>query len=284
MNWILAVLCLLITQGCAWFQGRALPPPAPPLTVLVGPVTLDAPVTSPSDLYTFQQRPSSEVALQLLGQLIEEVEVTGQRLFTEQLGRQPGFVVVPFAEARRLQTNQSLRGHPLDTAAMRALGEEAHADVVITGRIVDYGVVRWQYWVPGLLLSMMTETLIVGAATGFNPGLMAAAAGSELLTDVPFWWGGAYVAGWAFRPVRVKAEALEVQGCVEKPWTEEALVMLVPGRTLREFPPDERRRKEVQLTVNLSRAVTKIADGAGRELRLARCAEPEPASHESVTS
>ena len=30
---------------------------------------------------------------------------------------------------------------------------------------------------------------------GFNPLIMAAAAGSELLTDLPFWWGGAYI--WA---------------------------------------------------------------------------------------
>lgn len=145
--------------------------------------------------------------------------------------------------------------------------------LTITGRIVDYGVVRWQYWVPGLVLSMMTETLIVGAASGFNPALMAATAGSELFTDVPFWWGGAYVAGWALRPVRVKAEALDVRGCAEKSWNEEAVVMLVPGQTLKQFPSDERRRKEVQLTVNLSRALTEIADNAGQELRLAPCAK-----------
>lgn len=277
MKLIVAVLCLLITQGCVWFQGRALPPAEPPLTVLVGPVTLEAPVTSPSDLYTFQERLSPDVAPQLLSQLIEEVEVTGQRLFTEQLARQPGFVVVPFAEARRLQTNRSSVANPLDPEGLRALAQEVHADVVITGRIVDYGVVRWQYWVPGLVLSMMTETLIVGAATGFNPAAMAAAAGSELFTDVPFWWGGAYLAGWALRPVRVQAEALEVRGCAKQPWMEEALVMLVPGKTLKQYPPEERRRKDVQLTVNLSRALTEIADSAGQKLRLTPCDQLTPA-------
>lgn len=278
MKWLVGVLCLLITAGCAWFKGLPLPPPDPPLTVLVGPVTLEAPVTSPSDLYTFQERPSPDVAPRLLAQLIEEVEVTGQRLLTEQLARQPGFLVVPFAEARRLQTNQRPRDHALDPKDLRALGD-AHADIVITGRIIDYGVVRWQYWVPGLLVSVLTETMIVGAATGFNPVAMAATAGSELLTDVPFWWGGAYVAGWALRPVRVQADALEIRGCAEKPWTAEALVMLIPGRTLKELPPDERRRKEVQLTVNLSRALTEVADNAGQELRLAPCATPEPGRH-----
>lgn len=142
MNRILAGLCPLIISGCAWLPGRSLPPPSPPLTVLVGPVTLDAPVTSPSDLATFEEGPPPEVAPQLLQQLIDEVEVTAQRLLTEELARQPGFLVVPFHDARQLQTNRSVAGDPLDAEGLRALGEEAHADLVLTGRLVDYGVVR----------------------------------------------------------------------------------------------------------------------------------------------
>ncbi len=94
-------------------------------------------------------------------QLTEEVEVTAQRLLTEELARQPGFLVVTVADARRLQTNYSIAGNSLDAEGLRALGEEAHADVVVTGRLVDYGVVRWQYWVPGLLVSMLTETQLL---------------------------------------------------------------------------------------------------------------------------
>ena len=155
---------------------------------------------------------------------------------------------------------------------------------MVTGRLVDYGVVRWQYWMPGLLVSMLTETLIVGAATGFNPTAMAATAASELLTDVPVWWGGAYIAGWALRPVRLKAEAWDVRKCVEQPWKEEAVVVLIPGWTLKKREPDERRRKEVQLTVNLTQAVTEIADQAGRELRRAPCATLELDRREGTSS
>lgn len=282
MSWIVAILCLLISSGCTWFQGRTLPLRNPPLTVLVGPLIMAAPVTSPSDLYAFEQPPSPEVAPQLLAQLIEEVEVTGQRLLTEQVSRQPGLIVIPFAEARRLQTNDPSVAKSVAPEALQALGKQAGADIVVSGHIVDYGVVRWQYWVPGLLASMMTETLVVGAATGFNPAVMAVTAGSELLTDVPFWWGGAYVAGWALRPVRVEVEAVDVHRCAEEPWREEALVMLVPGKTLAEYPAEERRRKEVQLTVNLSRALAEIADSAGQELRRSPCAKPEPGMHEDA--
>ncbi len=279
MNTIFAGLFLLIFPGCAFLTGRALPPPDPPLTLLVGPVTLEAPVTSPSDLYTFRERPSPESEPQLLAQLIEEVEVTGQRILTEQLARQPGFIVVPFADARRLQTNLQSASRSLDAEALRLLGKEAQADIVIAAHIVDYGVVRWQYWVPGLILSMLAETLIVGAATGFNPAFMAATAGSELLTDVPFWWGGAYIAGWALRPVRVKVVALQARGCEQETWKEEALLMLVPGKTLDEYPAEERRRKEVQLTVNLTRALTEIAENAGHELRLTPCDHQTPTTN-----
>ena len=271
MSRLLVSLYLLIIPGCTWLPGHFLPPPHPPLTVLVGPVTLEAPVTSPSDLVTFEETPSSDVAPQLLKQLTDEVELAAQRLLTEQMARQPGFRVIPFQDARRLQTNRSTEGVPLNAEALRTLGQEAHANLVLNGRLVDYGVVRWQYWVSGLLVSMLTETLIVGAATGFNPAAMAATAASELLTDVPVWWGGAYIAGWAFRPVRLKTEAWEVRMCVEKPWKEEAVVVLIPGWTLKKHEPDERRRKEVQLKVNLAQAVTEIADNAGKELRLSPC-------------
>ncbi len=284
MNRILASLCLLVISGCAWLPWHSLPPPNPPFMVLVGAVTLEAPVTSPSDLATFEETPPPEIAPQLLKQLIDEVEVTAQRLLTEELARQPRFLVVPFPEARRLQSNHAAAREPLDAEGWRALGEEAHADVVVTGRLVDYGVVRWQYWVPGLLVSMLTETLIVGAATGFNPAAMAATAASELLTDVPVWWGGAYIAGWALRPVRLKAEAWEVRNCIEKSWKEEAVVVLIPGWTLKKREADERRRKEVQLMVNLTQAVTEIADQARKELRLAPCAQPEPDRREGTSS
>lgn len=262
---------VLLTTGCTLFSSRALPPPTPPLRVLVAQITLDAPVTSPTDLYSFREDPPPESEAPLLRQLIDEVEVKGQHILTEQLANQPGFTVIPFSAARRMRTNVALSHITLDPVQLRTLGIEAQADVVVSGHILDYGVVRWQYWVPGLALSMLTETLIVGAATGFNPVIMAATAGSELLTDVPFWWGGAYFAGWALRPVQVQIEARRVMDCEQEVWQEKTLVMLVPWKTLADYPPEERRRKEVQLEVNLTQALTELAQAAGREFRLQPC-------------
>lgn len=93
------------------------------------------------------------------------------------------------------------------------------------------------------------------------------------MTDVPFWWGGAYVAGWAFRPVRIQVEARQVVGCVVPVWHEQEVVVLIPWKTLAKYPPEQRQRKEVQLEVNLSRALAEVAENAGRELRLKPCEE-----------
>jgi hypothetical protein len=115
------------------------------------------------------------------------------------------------------------------------------------------------------------ETLIVGAATGFNPGIMAAAAASELLTDLPFWWGGAYIAGWAFRPVRIKVKVLQITGCEQRVWKEQELIVLIPGKSLKKYPPEERQRKETQLGVSVEESLKELAKTAGHEMRLKPC-------------
>ena len=60
MHVFITALFLLAVQGCSLFQGRTLPPPSPPVRLVVAQVTLEAPVTSPTDLYTFNERPSPE--------------------------------------------------------------------------------------------------------------------------------------------------------------------------------------------------------------------------------
>ena len=265
------VLVLLVTSGCGMLWTRTAPLPAEPLTVLVAQVRLNAPVTSPQDLHSFNDAPPPEVQPMLLAQLIDEVQVHAQRVFSEELSRQQAFQLVPFREARLMLSDMKSHGEALSEADLFVFGVQAEADVVVSVRILDYGAIQWQYWVSGLALSMLTETLVVGAATGFNPAIMAATAASELVTDLPFWWGGAYVGGWAFRPVRVTAEAIQITGCQKQIWTEQELVILVPGKTLERYPPEERRRKEIQLEVNLEHALANLADAAGRELRLQPC-------------
>lgn len=232
---------------------------------------MKAPLSSPTDLKSFDKPPPEEEEPILLAQLIEEVEQKAQQLLIEQLAQQPEFVVMPLDKTHQIRADMGFGNEPLDNTQLRAFGAQAGVDVVLSGRILDYGKVQWQYWAMGLAVSMLTETLIVGASTGFNPTIMAIAAASELLTDLPFWWGGAYIAGWAFRPVRIKVKALQITECEKVIWKEEELVIHIFGKSLDKYSPEERKLKEVQLGVNLEESLTELAKSAGNKMRLEPC-------------
>lgn len=265
------MLILVVTTGCSSFPFQKVTPPDPPLRLLVTQIRMDAPLTSPTDLRSFDEKPSAEEKPILLEQLIKEVETSAQKLFTEQLALQPGFIVTPFDEARKMHADIDPSYNWLNKMQRSSLGAEAGVDIVLSGRILDFGKVQWRYWVTGLILSMTVETLLVGAATGFNPSIMAIAAASELVTDLPLWWGGAYIAGWALRPVRVKVNAIQITGCKQTIWKDQELIVLIPGKSLQEYPPEDRKRKEIQLGVNLQKAFMEIAKSAGSKLRLKSC-------------
>lgn len=119
----------------------------------------------------------------------------------------------------------------------------------------------------------MSETgqlIAVGVLSGGNPIVIGAYLGYDLLTDVPSWTGGTYVFGLAYRPVFVEVQAVQVGICRREIWKKRQIV-LVAYRELLDYPWRERWKKEVQLGVNLRRAITSIAEAAGRDLRLQPC-------------
>ncbi len=264
-------MLVFISTGCNILPFKKAAAPDPPIKLLVAQMKLVAPLTAPTDLQTFQQKPLPEEKIALLTQLINDVEIKAQKSFIDQLGRQQGFTFVSFDEYQRNVADLGYTHNRMDKAQRISLGKQAGADIVLSGRILDYGKVQWKYWVTGLLLSMTAETLIVGAATGFNPGVMAIAAASELVTDLPLWWGGAYIAGWAFRPVRVEVTATQVAECEQQIWKEDELVVLVPGKSLKNYSDEDKKRKEIQLNANLERSLKEIAKTAGEKLRIKPC-------------
>lgn len=276
----LTVVLFCLTGGCAGWRSK-LPPPDPPLTIMVAQFMMEAPITKSTQMQTFEETPSPEIEPVIRAQLIEEVELRAQRLLTEQLAAQPGFRVVPFGETRRLVGNLGVRRERLTEAQLRALADESGADIIVIGRLPDYGAVRWQYWVGGWAMTATAHLMIVGFASGWNPAVVGSFMALDLSTDLPFWWGGAYAFGWGLRPVRVQVEAMQTGPCGGPLWSTQTVMVLIPGKTLAVFPPEERRRKEVQLGVNLERAIRDVADAAGQSLRLTPCV-PEQQLRETL--
>lgn len=268
---VLVIIVLpLLTAGCSLLWSRSLPAPDPAMKVLVGPITMDATIKRSTQIHSFEDVPSPEVEPTLRAQLIQEVELHAQSLLTEQLARQEGFEVISFQDARRIQAQLGPLDMRLTKEQLLTLARQTGADVVLFGRIHDYGSLKWQHWVTGWISVASAHTTIVGALTAWNPIAMGGYLAYDLVTDLPLWYGGVYVLGWAFRPVHIELEAIQLAGCEVQSWDDQELVIR-SGKALAAHPPEQRRRKEVQLQVNLEQALQKAAEAAGRELRRQAC-------------
>jgi hypothetical protein len=230
-------------------------------------------VTKSKQIHTFEENPDADMDRQLLPVLIDEIEVTAQRLLTAELAKHPGVRVIPFDETRRLLADISPAHKPLTEAQIQTLGQQTGADQVVTGLIHDYGKVRWQYWVTGWLAHVAVATTIVGFATGWNPAAIGAYLAVDATTDLPLWWGGAEIFGFAFRPVRLHLDAIQVRPCPGEIWSRDELMVRVPGKRLEQYPEDQQHLKQVQLQANLERSVEDIAAEAAEVLEFRPCSE-----------
>ena len=261
----------LLSLGCATTTGMEAHVGDAPLRVLVGPVILEAPITKSTQIYSFEEAPQPEVEPALLAQLKDEVQIKAQRLLIEHLSRQERLKVVPFDETRRMLADIGRPAIPLSDAQLDSIRAQSGADLVLTPIIHDYGPVRWQYWAGGWVLHATLWTVVIGATTAWNPAAIGAYLAFDATTDLPVWYGGAYIFGWAFRPVRVHLDAVQLGNCRGLMWTEEELAIKVPGKTLESYPVELRERKEIQLEVNLNRAMAELAESAGHDLKLQSC-------------
>ncbi len=260
-----------ILGGCRSLGGPLPSSTISPLQLVVGPVILEAPITASTQIRSFEEAPSPEMDPVLLAQFKEEIEIKAQRFLTEHLARQSRFIVVPFDETRRMLADLAAPGTPLTDEQIRRLGEQTGADIVITGRIHNYGAVRWQYWVTGWLTHVSIWTTVVGAATAWNPVAIGAYLAFDATTDFPLWYGGAEIVGFAFRPVLVHLDATQVKDCRGPIWTDDTLRTRVPGQALAEYSPEQQKLKEVQLEANLNGAMAEIAETAGKQLAIQAC-------------
>ena len=271
---------ILLPLSCAFTLGCATHPPdrsLSPLTIAVGPVTFEAPVTKSKHIYTFEENLDPDVDRQLLPVLIDDIQVRAQRLLTEELAKHPGIRVIPFDETRRLLADIASAEKPLTEAQIQAFGRQTGADHVLTGIIHDYGKVRWQYWVAGWLAHVAVATTIVGVATGWNPAAIGAYLAIDATTDFPLWYGGAEIFGFAFRPVRFHVDAVQIRPCPGEIWSRDELMVRVPGKRLEQFPENEQHLKQVQLEANLERAIEDLTAEAADVLELRPCSENDAA-------
>jgi hypothetical protein len=256
-----AVLSVSVLAGCSWFRSPERPavplPERPRLCILTFGMDLEIRRLTSVKSRTDKVNPSEEA--RLVAEAVQEIRTRARRILHDRLAGREHFDVVSLE-----QTDQAMRrlgidvSHPLSRDQLAGLQRELAVDIVLGGTILDYGKIRWQWAAAGMLGDLTWESVVIGLATGWNPVVIFANVGFELLTSTPVWFGGSYLFGLAFRPVRVEAWAIDpVVG--DHVWSEMEAAVYV-GKALQEVPKEERKKKEVQLGINLKRATEALGD------------------------
>ncbi len=274
MHWpaVMLGLGLLLAQltGCAWFEPAALPevpiPDRPWLAIL--PFGMEVEVTSLASIKTVSKTvpdaPAPEDEPRLVEEAVQEALREARWLLHSRLATGQQFRLVPLEETDRVVAELGWRPGTYPTPEQlahckRSLG----ADLVLAGNILDYGAVRYTWLAAGMFADITAETLIIGLASSWNPTIILANVGFELLTSTPLWFGGGYLFGVAFRPVRVEARVIETEHG-EPLWQMQEEAIYARER-LKLFPEEARGKKENQLYVNLSTAMEELADGLSEQ-------------------
>ncbi len=216
-----------------------------------------------------------EEAAQLAAAL-SQIQQEARWLLVSRLAAGQGFWIAPLAEADALAEELQLKPGVLPNAEQLAeFRRRLGVDLVITSTILDYGKIRWQWLVAGMLTDMTAETIALGLATSWNPIGLGANIGLELLTNTPLWFGGGYLFGVAMRPVRVEARAFETINGYPIWQTMEQSVYA--WSALKTFPEEVRDKKEIQLELNLAEIMESIGDSLTKQELLTSRLRGQPA-------
>ena len=251
----------LSLAACGGFKSDVKPDPprAERPRVAVLPFDIGIKITSLDSIQSVNGELNHGEEPQLIEQAVKQVRDDARRLMYDRLSVKEALELIPLKETDRaldqLGITTTERLTPEQLAKLRA---KLNLDLVVTGTVQDYGKVRWQWMAAGMVGDMTWESVVIGLATAWNPAIILGNVGFELLTSTPVWFGGGYLFGVAFRPVRVEARAVDPLdgGSV---WKETEVAIYARGR-LKELPEAERDKKEAQLGLNLKRAMEALAD------------------------
>lgn len=261
-------MCLLgvAFTGCAWI-------PATPesevsvaerLYVAILPFGIDVEITKLSAVKSVDGTLSDEEESRQVAAVLQEMLTDVRWLFLSRLATGQKFLFVPLEQIDAVAAELQLKPGVLPTQEQLAeLRKRLGADLVVAGTILDYGKIRWQWMAAAAFADVSAETIALGLATAWNPILILANVGVEILTNSAIFLGGGYIFGVAFRPVRVEARAFEtIQGYPVWQGMDEAFYA---WHALKQLPELERGKKESQLRINVGRAMEGLADSLNAE-------------------
>ena len=227
--------------------------------VAILPFGFDLEITKLSAVKTVDGTLSPEDESKQLAEALREIQQEARWLLLSRLAAGQGFRFVSPEQTDALAEELQLKPGDLPNAEqLTAFRRRLGADLVVAGSILDYGKVRWQWSAAGMFADISWETVAIGVATAWNPGIILGNVGYELLTSTPLWFGGGYLFGVAMRPVRVEARAFEtVQGY---PIWQAMDASAYAWGALKMLPEEVRGKKEFQLELNMADIMESLGD------------------------
>ena len=232
--------------------------------VAILPFGFDLEITTLSAVKTVDGTLSPEDESKQLAEALREIQQEARWLLLSRLAAGQGFRFVSPEQTDALAEEFQLKPGDLPNAEqLTAFRRRLGADLVVAGSILDYGKVRWQWSAAGMFADISWETVVIGVATAWNPGIILGNLGYELLTSTPLWFGGGYLFGVAMRPVRVEARAFEtVQGYPIWQAMEESVYA---RGALKMLPEEVRGKKEYQLELNMADIMESLGDSLTKQ-------------------
>ena len=258
---LLAVLAGL--SSCSWFRSAAPPRVGSQdrLRVAVLSFGMGIDITSLSSVQSLATELAPDKERTLVAQAVEGIKDKARYLLYYKLAVGQQFDLVPLEQVDRAQEQAGLKpGEVATSDQLAALRTSLGADLLVGGIVQDFGKVRWQWLVAGMAGDMTWESVVIGLATSWNPAAIFGNIGFELLTSTPVWFGGGYLFGVAFSPVRVDAWAQDAETGREL-WTGEEITLYL-WKELEGLAEEDRKKKEIRLWLNLKKAV----EGLGESL------------------
>ena len=233
-------------------------------SVAILPFGFDLEITELSAVKTVEGTLSPEDEAAQLAEGLREIQQEARWLLLSRLATGQGFRFVPLEQTDALAEELQLTPGALPNAdQLTEFRRRLGADLVIAGSILDYGKVRWQWSAAGAFADLSAETIVIGLASEWNPAIILANAGFELLTNSAIFFGGGYLFGIALRPVRVEARAFEtLQGY---PIWQSMDASAYAWGTLKMLPEEIRGKKEAQLELNLAEVMESMGDSLTRQ-------------------
>ncbi len=255
--------CLLggVCAGCAEGPSHSLSAVAMEkrASVALLPFGFDSGMTRLSAVKSGDETLSADEEVRQVAGVLQEIQAEARWLLLSRLATGHQFRFVSLEDSDALAAELGLSPGALPTAEHLAeFRRRLGADLVVAGTILDYGHIRWQWLVAGAFADVSAETIALGLATAWNPTLLLANVGVEILTNSAIFLGGGYVFGIAFRPVRVEARVFDSASGYPV-WQRMEEAVYAKG-DLQQLPESERGKKELQLRVNLARAMWEMAE------------------------